>query len=932
LFAVTSTATGCAILLLAASGAASAADQPAAAVAPAPIEEIVVTGIRAAIESAINIKKNSDSIVEAISSEDIGKLPDTSVAESLARLPGVAAQRTAGRDQQISIRGLAPDFTTGLLNGREQVSTGDSRSVQYDQYPSELVSAVTVYKTPDGALVGQGLAGTVDIQTVRPLNLKGPALAVNYRKEKLGVGTLAEGDGKRMSLSVVDQFFDHKLGVALGFARLDDNGATTQRFESWGGGTTHYPATGDATGAPTGPVVNVPYNGFNIWSDQTVQRRDGAMAVLQFQPNESYSTSLDLFYAKFESTTATKGFQAPLNDNWGGVYPIPPATNIPQGNYDTGGLLVDATLSGSDVTSGTFNNVRAVVRNDADHTVDKLNSYAWRNTWTGTAWTTALDLAYSRALKDGQHLETTAGTAQSTLGTAQLDSVGFTAAGVFTPGLDYTDRSIVKLTDVQGWGGGTATPQAGYSKLPNVEDKLNTARVDFQRDLNSDKAFKSVDFGFNVSDRKKTRQYVEGRLVIIGGDPLGSMDVPGSGTTTLGGISFATFNPVGTIGSIYAVAAKQHPDIFNKDWQVNEKLYTAFAKAKIDTVGFGGLPIRGNLGLQIIETNQDSNAFDVDNRTCANDVCQSGRATQAASYHDVLPSLNLAMELRNDQVLRFALARQMARPTLNDMRASFSFSLDSQNDVLTGSGGNPQLRPFRANAVDITYEKYFGKKAYFATQLFYKDLATYVIQQVDFAYDFGPFISQGTVLPTTGSTTGIFTHPVNGHGGKMEGVEFALSLPFEMLTSALEGFGVQGNFALTSSAVKLPITGFNFDSGSGLTPTIPLPGFSKHVSDVTLYFERWGFAARVTQSQRSDFIGEVTSFTGDRQLSFIKGEKVMDAQLSYEIKSGPVKGLQIQLQGQNMTNQPFVRYRSDNSEIERTKYGKTYLLGVNYRL
>ena len=131
-----------------------------------------MTGIRAGIESAISVKRDSTSIVEAISAEDIGKLPDVSIAESIARLPGLAAQRVAGRAQVISVRGLSPDFSTTLLNGREMVSTGDNRSVEFDQYPSELVSGVTVYKTPDAGLVGQGLSGTMDMQTVRPLSYR----------------------------------------------------------------------------------------------------------------------------------------------------------------------------------------------------------------------------------------------------------------------------------------------------------------------------------------------------------------------------------------------------------------------------------------------------------------------------------------------------------------------------------------------------------------------------------------------------------------------------------------------------------------------------------------------------------------------------------------------------------------------------------------
>ena len=162
-----------------------------------------VTGIRAGIEHAIATKKDSTSIVEAISAEDIGKLPDISIAESIARLPGLAAQRVGGRAQVISVRGLSPDFATTLLNGREMVSTGDNRSVEFDQYPSELFTGVVIYKTPDAALVGQGLSGTIDMRTVRPLDFDKPVFAVSarYQDNSLGSAADSDGDGNRINAS-----------------------------------------------------------------------------------------------------------------------------------------------------------------------------------------------------------------------------------------------------------------------------------------------------------------------------------------------------------------------------------------------------------------------------------------------------------------------------------------------------------------------------------------------------------------------------------------------------------------------------------------------------------------------------------------------------------------------------------------------------------
>jgi iron complex outermembrane recepter protein len=185
--------------------------------------DIIVTGIRRSIQTSVNTKRNEQGIVEAVSAEEIGKLPDISIAESIARLPGLAAQRVNGRAQVISIRGLAPDFTTTLLNGRQQASSGDNRAVEFDQYPSELLSSVVIYKTPDANISGFGLSGTADLRTVRPLTFKERTIAVNVRGEVNEGGRLnkdVKNWGGRASASYIDKLTPD-LGIAVGVAYLN---------------------------------------------------------------------------------------------------------------------------------------------------------------------------------------------------------------------------------------------------------------------------------------------------------------------------------------------------------------------------------------------------------------------------------------------------------------------------------------------------------------------------------------------------------------------------------------------------------------------------------------------------------------------------------------------------------------------------------------
>lgn len=903
-------AAACAILACALPGGAWAQEAAPAGQdsAISASSTVVVTGIRRGIEDAILVKKNSDSIVEAISAEDIGKLPDASIAESIARLPGVTAQRTAGRAQAISIRGMSPDFSTALLNGREQVSTGDSRGVEFDQYPAELLSGVTIYKTPDGALVGQGLAGTADMLTVRPLDFGRRTIALNARKVKSGLGLERQGSGNRASASYIDQFANRTLGIALGAARLKDTGPATTRFSSWGAGTTEY----------NGATVNVPYNGVEGWTARQTDSRDGAMAVLQFRPSRTFNSTLDLFYSKYRHAGMRHGWQAGLNDWW-----------IADDNrHEAPGVLSNAVLSGNDVVSGTFNNVHAIVANVGNKAVETSRSAGWKTVARlGGEWTGTLDLSYNKASRVENVAESYAGTAGN--GTVRaFDSVDFVAGSQqFTSGFNYSDPDTIRLTDVAGWGGNDI--QAGYIKDSQVADRIKALRLSARRDLPEGLFFSSIDAGINRSDRSKRREFREYLGTIKGGgsDRFASAAIPDASVGMAGdtGIAILTFDPVAAAPAVYDFNEKRNPAIYNKDWIVREKVTTAFTKLNIDST-LAGIPVRGNVGLQYVRTDQSSTAYSVDRDGGGSDADRPVTTVTAGKvYHDVLPSANLGLEFDHQQNVRLAVSKVMARPTLNDLRASNGFGVDTTKNVYSGGGGNPRLDPFRAKAVDVSYEKYFDKKGYVAAALFYKKLDSYIVNLTNAGFDFTPYLGQTNVpLPTP---IGDFTQPTNGSGGYIKGVELSASLPLGLAHRWLDGFGVYANYANTASSLNLPDT---TDGGEG---NMPLPGLSRVTAGLTLYYEAHGFSARVAQRYRSRFVGDIQTSEGDRQATYIQGEKIVDLQLGYEFRSGWLKGASLLLQMNNLTDTEFVRYRKvETNIVEQTRYGRTLLLGVNYRM
>jgi|CXWL01.1.fsa_nt_gi iron complex outermembrane receptor protein len=939
LFKLGPVAAGCAVMLLVSASAQAQQAAPAAAPATASLSTVVITGIRKGIEDAISVKKDSDSIVEAISAEDIGKLPDATVAESIARLPGVTAQRDmrTGKASTISIRGMSPDFNGALLNGREQASTGDSRAPSFDVYPAELMNSIVVYKTPDALLVGQGLSSTTDLRTLKPLDFAGRTMAANLKKKTTGIGSGApeKGDGNSGSFSYVDQFADRTIGLALGVTRTRDSNNQQVKFDSWGGWAA------DWDNPATGTKVKVP-GGFKADVETTGQDRDAVLAVLQFAPSSSFKTTVDVLSSKGKGSYRRTGLEGAVAGN--------------AGDYDPDGVLSNATVVGGVATAGTINNYKGVVRNHMTTYDDSLVSIGLNSALKTGAWTSTLDLANSKATRDEQRYETTAGQPgdykNNPAGLPTLGSISWTGFNgsnfesvQYKTSVNYADRSKIALTDINGWGGtdnGVRFAQAGYLARPSETDTVNNFRLTESRDLEWGPLV-AVKFGVNVAKREKKHSAEEFTLQIKGQGALGSVAIPGTTTmTTANGVPIATFDPAGTEGSIYNLVNKVDGGIVEKQWGVTEDVTTTFIKGDIDS-SVMGMPLRGNIGTQFVSTKQTSSGVTYNPSNCFKTAasCPTNTVKFGTSYTDVLPSLNLALSLPNDQVLRFATAKVMARPSMADMKATGGFNLsqsgdDAANPVLRGGGGNPYLEPFRANAYDISFEKYFGKKGVISVAAFYKKLDSYILS-VGRQIDFAPYLTASSSLATTGankgSTKGIWTSKINGTGGKIQGYEINFDLPFSLATSALDGFGLQMNFSDTSSNVRLPSSSVD---GKDLGASIPLPGLSKTVNNLKLYYEANGFQIGVAQKTRSSFIGEITDFEDSKRTTWVKGESILDLQLAYEFRSGYFKGLSLTMSANNVSDAKFQRMTVDDKTgeekiVDSVRYGKTYNFGLNYK-
>lgn len=909
---------GGAIGVLAALAFAGVANAQTAPQEADEVDEIIVTGIRASIQNSIAAKARNTSIVEVITAEDIGKLPDVSIAESLARLPGLTVQRLDGRGQLISIRGLGPDYTTALLNGREQVTTGDNRGVEFDQYPSELLSGVTIYKTPDAQLIGQGLAGTVDLQTIRPLAYGQRALVGNIRYELNDIGALNSGstdEGVRYSFSYIDQFADDTIGVAFGYAHIESP-YQSERFNAWG-----YPSAGG--GLVIGGVK--PY----VMSSEL--ERDGFMGTLEFRPNDRFHSTIDAFYSEFQNTQILRGIEFPLA--WGGSSGACGTPQVQTATCRPGPVLSGTTVQNGFVSAGTFSNVKGVLRNDVNTRDSEIMSLGWNTVFDATDnWSFMADLNMSRVERTDVVLETYAGTGRDVTGA--LDTLGFTIGSdgvpTFSSRLNYADPNLIRLTSPQGWGGDIIPGgQDGYLNNPSVEDEINAVRLEARHTFAGDGPFTDVRFGVNISEREKSfvnNQFFLG--VRGGGSPAVPTQflLPATQLTYLGLGGVLSYDALGLVDSgFYNLVRNPNADVLSGNWQVTENVNTGYVQLGIDHM-LGSMPLRGNIGVQYVQTDQSSNGFAASGSGAST---RSLAVSGGAEYDEILPAANFILELQPDFYARFAVARTLARSRMDDMRASRNFGFDvsrnnatarpDQNSPWSGGGGNPELRPTTANVVDLSFEKYFAdRRGYISLAGFYKDLETFVFNRNQI-FDFTGYPTGG-IVPVINQ--GVVSAPDNGQGGYISGVEFAVSTPFDILHPALEGFGAQFSISQTSSEIK--------PDGQNATA---LPGLSETVANLTVYYENNGWQLRASNRYRSDFLGEVAGFGNGRTLRSVAAENIIDAQIGYEFQSGILEGANVLFQVNNLTDEPFKTFQNgdERQTIDFQQYGRTYLFGVSYR-
>ena len=875
------------------------------------MEEVIVTGYRKSLMDSIENKKMSGSVIESISAEDIGKLPDSSIAESLARLPGLAAQRLDGRASRISIRGFGENESATTFNGREQVSISDNRGVEFDLYPSEIMAGVDVYKTPDATLEAEGIAGVIDMRTIKPLEVESRMqLKAEYEYNNLGqLNPDGDDKGINATFSYIGQFADDTVGVAFAHAAMESPNQEN-RWNSWG-----YPGNWWCGQENCGAAI---LGGAKPFVRSSMLDRDSTMLVVQMEPSDKLSITADALYVDFADQKILRGIEVPFA--WG-----------------QGAVTANETTGGT-VTNGTTVGQRVVVRNDYEERKAELTQLGLNIAFDySDDLQIELDLSQSEVSREIYSLESYAGTGRGN-NEGVADTIGYelnsgATGAVFSPGLNYADTSLIQLGGPLTWGwqstlndkfGATGTEwentaQDGFLNAPEIDDELTALKLAATQQVDAD-LFSSVEYGVSYRDRTKEKR-AENFFMTLNAFPamLAIPDQYYLGSVNLNFIGMGNmiaYNSIGMVRDGFYDLTLEESSYATNQWSVSEEVTTMFAMANIDTE-VAGKAVTGNIGARYIQTDQSSTGF-------ARDGGDLIKQTVSHDYSNLLPSFNLRIAIDDQQAIRIGGAKTMSRPRMDEMNASFSIGVgqtpDDYGNYASAGGGNTSLEPKEAVGWDLTYENYFADDGYFSIALYRKELKEWIFDgaaEIDVA-DFLAATGQST---PDGSTTATVYGKVNGGSGTLDGWEVSLALPFGMMGDALDGFGLFASYTGVSSDLKTP-------GGSDYK----LPGLSENIMQATLYYENNGFEARVSMRKREDFKGDLYGLGFSVDQYDILGETIVDAQLAYSFADAGIAslaGLRIYAQGVNLTDEPFTSLNGGYVR-DYQQYGENYRLGFSY--
>jgi iron complex outermembrane receptor protein len=880
------------------------------------LDAIVVT-YRASLSAALNEKRAEVGQVDAIVAEDIGKFPDLNLAESLQRIPGVAITRDAGEGRNISVRGLGPQFTRIRINGMEALTTtggtdasggvNRDRGFDFNVFASELFNSITVRKTSAAEVDEGSLGATVDLQVARPFDYPGFTAVASTQAS---YGDLAEKWNPRAAALISNVWGDGRFGALFSVAYTErdlvEEGHSTVRWDR-GTSSGNFNAASPFAQARSADVFHPRLPRYGVLEHS--QERIGATTSLQWRTGERTLFTLDGLYARFDATRTENFLQAQSFSRAGNGKP---QTIVREGVVDGRNNLV----------YGVFDNVdlRTEARYDEMSTRFSQITLHGSHEFSDTFRASGL-VGYAKSEFDNP-IQTTITLDRANSNGYRWDYRGNDRLPLIDYGFDVTNPAN------WGWLNTSANSQTSEIRLrpQTADNSFRTARLDMAWDVGHAWTLKGgaswKKYSFETTEQRRASETVvpalppgtdlSGLTRLIG---LRGLNVP-AGTPRVWLIP--NLNAFAGLFDIYCncgMFALSPDNARGNNRSVEEENLGGYLQAEFSTEALGR-PLRGNFGVRYVETEQRSTGIGLINGVPT-------EITVGRKYDDLLPALNLSLDLTDDFVVRFGAAKVMARPGLGNLSPGVNISVSGS--ARTVSGQNPLLNPFRATTYDLGFEWYFAPESLLSLALFYKDIDSFVqTTRQTGTFDQNPFGLPISLLPpgVSPQDTFEFTFPVNTPGGPLKGFEVGYQQPFTFLPGIWQRFGTQLNYTYVDSQISyLTATG-------ALAARENLTGLSKKAYNATLYYEDERFGARVSLAHRDDYLTNVPG-RNNNDVEGTKGTTTVDASASYKLN----ERIELTFEGLNLTNEfndQWVDSVGDRVSVYH-QTGRVYIFGVRVR-
>jgi len=839
---------------------------------------IVVTGFRESLRNSMQVKRNAAQVSDSITAEDVGKFPDENVAESLSRITGVQVDRGEfGEASAISIRGLGPAFSRTFVNGRTVMATDAERSIDFRDLPSEFIARLDVFKSPVASQIEGGIGGVVEMRTARPFDKPGFNLSGSIQGS---YSDLSESYDPRASAQISSTFADNTLGVLLSVQYQD----RLIRQDTFDTPTWNCVASDLVTDCdPAAPLSEkyfrprFPRQFFQLRNSQ----RLGFAGAVQWRPTPELDVTFDALL------TSRSDFQREhilIN----GIH-APVATIVPNSTI----ISENNSVLKLSVTGAELRTTNRTINDDNDTMVLGLST-----DYDLGAWKFSGDIAYSQGKSDGLNRQ------------AQVQR-RVSATYDYTAGTGYPEFVIDGFSE-------NPFPTTGWSvnSLRNtISEQLQEEwnfRLDVSREFESG-LIRRISAGGRYTSGKTTNDtfgpLISPRprplLESLFADPADALTTfeEESGINNFGKDLSKSIIPNWVLTDIEPLFALYFPNDprdtpeYLATWAISERTYAGYVQFDFES-HIGSLPLTGNGGVRVVNTEQTSSGF-----TGAGDPLSYER-----DYLDVLPSFNLRLDIVPDRLLvRLAGASVMVRPSFLDLAPRLSVNTTTQS----GTSGNPDLDPFRAKQLDLSLEYYFGTDDYANLALFYKDVETFV--QTETAFITVPEAGVGSDVVFA------ISRPGNGQGAIVKGFEVGYQHTFDGLPWPLDNLGMIANYTFTQddASITNSITGI----------PVGLEGLSKHSFNLVGFYEDERFSARISYNWRDQFL-QMTSGGGGTPI-FADAFGQLDASASLDVTDY----LTLTFEAKNLLEETFRTFEVlEERPFEYNVFGRRFFLGARLKL